>query len=164
MAIRRGIQIHSMTGFTNAASECGGKWTNLGIHTVNRRYLSVRFRMPEELRYLEDALHERIAATVARGKLGCRVQLQDASSDGQTLKADQGLVVQLAHLNKTRCEEHDFAKLNVTDILHFPDVLAGRGEDAEALAKDVGDLLTGTLKEFATTRKREDKKLGEHLL
>ena len=120
--------------------------------------------MPEELRYLEGALREQIAAAVARGKLECRIQLQDASSGGQTLEVNQDLVAQLAHLNKTWRKEHDFAKLSVADVLRFPGVLAGQGEDAEALAKGVKDLLTSALKEFAAARKREGKKLGEHLL
>ncbi|MGN6843743.1 YicC/YloC family endoribonuclease, partial [Neisseria sp. P0021.S006] len=51
-----------MTGFANAAGECGGKRINLEIRAVNHRYLDVQFRMPEELRYLEGALREQIAA------------------------------------------------------------------------------------------------------
>lgn len=164
MATRRNIQIHSMTGFANAAGECGGKRINLEIRAVNHRYLDVQFRMPEELRYLEGTLREQIAAAVARGKLECRIQLQDASSGGQTLEVNQDLVAQLAHLNKTWRKEHNFAKLSVADVLRFPGVLAGQGEDAEALAKGVKDLLTSALKEFAAARKREGKKLGEHLL
>ena len=91
MATRRTIQIHSMTGFANAAGECGGKRINLEIRAVNHRYLDVQFRMPEELRYLEGALREQIAAAVARGKLECRIQLQDASSGGQTLEVNKSL-------------------------------------------------------------------------
>ena len=164
MATRRTIQIHSMTGFANAAGECGGKQINLEIRAVNHRYLDVQFRMPEELRYLEGALREQIAAAVARGKLECRVQLQDAASGGQTLEVNQDLVAQLAHLNKEWRKEHNFGKLSVADVLRFPGVLAGQSEDSEALAKGVKDLLTGALKEFTAARKREGKKLGEHLL
>lgn len=54
------IHIHSMTGFANAAGECGGKRVNLEIRAVNHRYLDVQFRMPEELRYLEGALREKL--------------------------------------------------------------------------------------------------------
>ena len=53
------IHIHSMTGFANAAGECGGKRVNLEIRAVNHRYLDVQFRMPEELRYLEGVLREK---------------------------------------------------------------------------------------------------------
>ena len=48
--------------------------------------------------------------------------------------------------------------------MRFPGVLAGQSEDPEALAKTVQELLDEALKEFAAARKREGKKLGEHLL
>ena len=59
------------------------------------------FRMPEELRYLEGALREKIAASAARGKLECRIQLQDAAVGGQSLETNEELVKQLSDLNKT---------------------------------------------------------------
>ena len=163
MATRRNIQIHSMTGFANAAGECGGKRINLEIRAVNHRYLDVQFRMPEELRYLEGALREQIAAAVARGKLECRIQLQDASSGGQTLEVNQDLVAQLAHLNKLGARNM-ICQIERGRVLRFPGVLAGQSEDSEALEKGVKDLLTGALQEFTAARKREGKKLGEHLL
>ena len=158
------IHIHSMTGFANAAGECGGKRVNLEIRAVNHRYLDVQFRMPEELRYLEGALREKIAASAARGKLECRIQLQDAAVGGQSLETNEELVKQLSDLNKTWRKEHGFGKLTVAEVLRFPGVLAGQSEDPEALAKTVQELLDEALKEFAAARKREGKKLGEHLL
>ena len=86
------IHIHSMTGFANAAGECGGKRVTLEIRAVNHRYLDVQFRMPEELRYLEGALREKIASSAARGKLECRIQLQDAAVGGQSLETNEELV------------------------------------------------------------------------
>ena len=158
------IHIHSMTGFANAAGECGGKRVNLEIRAVNHRYLDIQFRMPEELRYLEGVLREKIAASAARGKLECRIQLQDAAVGGQSLETNEELVKQLADLNKTWRKEHGFGKLTVAEVLRFPGVLAGQSEDPEALAKTVQELLDEALKEFAAARKREGKKLGEHLL
>ena len=120
------IHIHSMTGFANAAGECGGKRVNLEIRAVNHRYLDVQFRMPEELRHLEGALREKIAALAARGKLECRIQLQDAAVGGQSLETNEELVKQLADLNKTWRKEHGFGKLTVAEVLRFPGVLAGQ--------------------------------------
>ena len=70
----------------------------------------------------------------------------------------------MADLNKTWRKEHGFGKLAVAEVLRFPGVLAGQSEDPEALAKTVQELLDEALKEFAAARKREGKKLGEHLL
>ncbi|RPD90210.1 YicC family protein [Neisseria weixii] len=154
-----------MTGFANAAGECGSKRINLEIRAVNHRYLDVQFRMPDDLRHLEGALREQIAAEAVRGKLECRIQIQDIAQGTQGLEVNQELVVQLADLNEKWRDEFDgLGKLTVADILKFPGVLASQSEDSEAFAQTVQDLLKQALKEFAAARKREGKKLADHLL
>ncbi|MFC5919458.1 YicC/YloC family endoribonuclease [Neisseria weixii] len=159
------MAIRSMTGFANAAGECGSKRINLEIRAVNHRYLDVQFRMPDDLRHLEGALREQIAAEAVRGKLECRIQIQDIAQGTQGLEVNQELVAQLADLNEKWRDEFDgLGKLTVADILKFPGVLASQSEDSEAFAQTVQDLLKQALKEFAAARKREGKKLADHLL
>ncbi|WP_373752992.1 YicC/YloC family endoribonuclease [Neisseria weixii] len=159
------MTIRSMTGFANAAGECGSKRINLEIRAVNHRYLDVQFRMPDDLRHLEGALREQIAAEAVRGKLECRIQIQDIAQGAQGLEVNQELVAQLADLNEKWRDEFDgLGKLTVADILKFPGVLASQSEDSEAFAQAVQDLLKQALKEFAAARKREGKKLADHLL
>lgn len=159
------MTIRSMTGFANAAGECGSKRINLEIRAVNHRYLDVQFRMPDDLRHLEGALREQIAAEAVRGKLECRIQIQDIAQGAQGLEVNQELVVQLAGLNEKWRDEFDgLGKLTVADILKFPGVLASQSEDSETFAQTVQDLLKQALKEFAADRKREGKKLADHLL
>ncbi|WP_226883390.1 YicC/YloC family endoribonuclease [Neisseria yangbaofengii] len=159
------MTIRSMTGFANAAGECGSKRINLEIRAVNHRYLDVQFRMPDDLRHLEGALREQIAAEAVRGKLECRIQIQDIVQSTQGLEVNQDLVAQLAALNKQWRDKFDgLGKLTVADILKFPGVLASQSEDPEAFAQTVQDLLKQALKEFAAARKREGKKLAGHLL
>lgn len=158
------MTVNSMTGFANAAGECGGKRINLEIRAVNHRYLDVQFRMPDDLRHLEGTLREQIAAQAARGKLECRIQVQDVAQGTQGLDVNQDLVAQLAELNKLWRKEHGFGKLSVAEVLKFPGVLAVQTEDAEAFAKAVQELLARALKDFAAARQREGQKLGEHLV
>ncbi|MRN38782.1 YicC family protein [Neisseria sp. N95_16] len=154
-----------MTGFANAAGECGSKRINLEIRAVNHRYLDVQFRMPDDLRHLEGALREQIAAEAVRGKLECRIQIQDIAQGAQGLEVNQDLVAQLAGLNEKWRDEFDgLGKLTVADILKFPGVLASQSEDPEAFAQAVQDLLKQALKDFGAARKREGKKLADHLL
>ncbi|WP_416192204.1 YicC/YloC family endoribonuclease [Neisseria sp. CCUG12390] len=158
------MTIRSMTGFANAAGECGSKRINLEIRAVNHRYLDVQFRMPDDLRHLEGTLREQIAAEAVRGKLECRIQIQDIAQAAQGLEVNQDLVAQLADLNmKWRGQFDGLGKLTVADILKFPGVLASQSEDAEAFAKAVQDLLKQALKDFAAARKREGQKLADHL-
>lgn len=155
--------IHSMTGFANAAGECGSKRINVELRSVNHRYLDVQFRMPEDLRHLEGALREQIAEAAARGKIECRIQVQDSTAASQGLEVNQDVVVQLAAINKQWRKKHNFEKLSVADVLKFPGVLVSQTEDPEAFAKAVQTLLTQALREFVAARKREGKKLAEHI-
>ncbi|MDO5073468.1 MAG: YicC/YloC family endoribonuclease [Neisseria animaloris] len=159
------MTIHSMTGFANAAGECGGKRINLEIRAVNHRYLDVQFRMPDDLRYLESTLRETIAAQAARGKLECRIQVQDIGQSAQGLDVNQELVGRLAKLNEQwRKEYKELGKLTVADILKFPGVLVSQNEDEEAFAEAVKSLLKQALTDFTAAREREGEKLEQHLL
>ncbi len=156
--------IHSMTGYANASGEAAGKRVNLEIRSVNHRYLDLQFRMPEDLRHLEGTLREQIAAAAQRGKIECRIQLQDVQN-GAALTVNQELVGKLAALSKDIRKAHGgLGKLTVADILNFPGVLAANSTDAEALGTAVAGLLTAALKEFSASRLREGKKLAQHLI
>src|SRR5438034_7458913 len=65
--------IASMTGFAAAASEIVQGSLAVELKTVNHRYLEFQTRIPEELRPLEPAMREAVAARVTRGKVDCRV-------------------------------------------------------------------------------------------
>ncbi|AIZ17559.1 YicC/YloC family endoribonuclease [Neisseria meningitidis] len=158
------IHIHSMTGFANAAAECGSKRINLDLRAVNHRFLDIQIRMPDDLRYLESGIREKISSHIARGKVECKIQIQDAENGSQSLELNRDLVGQLAEINKDLRKHHDLAKLGVADILRFPGVLASQRENTEELAKSITELTEKALKDFTAARKREGKKLGEHLL
>ena len=80
------------------------------------------------------------------------------------MELNHDLVGQLAEINQTLRKHHDLAKLGVADILRFPGVLASQRENTEELAKSITELTEKALKDFTAARKREGKKLGEHLL
>ena len=78
--------ILSMTGFAAVAAELPGASLAVELRSVNHRYLDLTLRLPDELRGLETALRERIAAELKRGKVECRVALaarRRAPADGR---------------------------------------------------------------------------------
>lgn len=159
------MTIHSMTGFANAAGECSGKRINLEIRAVNHRYLDVQFKMPEDLRYLESVFREHVAKYAVRGKVECRIQIQPLENNEAVLNVNESLVGELAALNeKWRKKYAGLGKLSVAEVLAFQGVLASPPVDEEAFAKTVQDLLVQALKDFSSTRRREGKKLQEHIL
>ena len=68
--------ILSMTGFAAVAADLPGVSLAVELRSVNHRYLDLQLRLPDELRGLESALRERIAAELKRGKVECRVYAQ----------------------------------------------------------------------------------------
>ncbi|MDO4998349.1 MAG: YicC/YloC family endoribonuclease [Neisseria sp.] len=159
------MSIHSMTGFANAAADCGSKRINVEIRSVNHRFLDVQFKMPEDLRYLEPTLREAIAKDTLRGKVECKVQVQTAENASSELHINQDLADELANLSKKlRAKHRDLAKLSVAELLRFPGVLVSQAEDEEAFAKTVQKLLNKALADFVAARQREGEKLQEHIV
>jgi uncharacterized protein (TIGR00255 family) len=67
--------IVSMTGFAAVAAELPGLSLAVELRSVNHRFLDITLKLPDELRSLEPALREQLAADVKRGKVECRVAL-----------------------------------------------------------------------------------------
>ena len=157
--------IKSMTGFAHVSGEFGNKRIDLEIRSVNHRFLDVQFKMPEDLRYLESTMREIIAQHVTRGKLECRIQINNLVDNSGSLHINHELVNELAVLNSQWRKQHeDLGKLTVAEILNFPNVIISVEKDHEALATGVQTLLNNALLDFVVTRKREGLKLQAHLL
>lgn len=159
------MTIRSMTGFAHVSGEAAGKQIQLDIRSVNHRFLDVQFKMPDELRHLESALREQVAAAALRGKVECRINLQNAEAEAGRLALNDKLVDELAELNRRlRGEYKHIGKLTVADILRFPGVLQSGGSDARLLADGIQALFAEALEEFSAARAREGEKLQAHIL
>src|SRR5216117_3239988 len=88
--------IVSMTGFAAVAADLPGVSLAVELRSVNHRYLDLQLRLPDELRGLETALRERIAALVKRGKVECRIALNRSTPGAAALAVDPARVEQLA--------------------------------------------------------------------
>ena len=82
------MPVYSMTGYASAASQARAEGENsatstagvsVEIRSVNGRFLDLSMRMPEELRGLEPALRDLVAASIKRGKLELRINTQRES-------------------------------------------------------------------------------------
>ncbi len=99
--------ILSMTGFAAAAAELPGISLAVELRSVNHRYLDVTVKLPDELRALEPALRERLAAAQKRGKVECRVALARTVSAarrhrGRHASASQQLAAAAAGVARSR--------------------------------------------------------------
>ena len=121
--------ILSMTGFAAVAEELPGAALAVELRSVNHRYLDLAIRLPDELRMLEPALRERIAAELKRGKVECRVTVSRREGAG-TLSVDPARVQELVRMAaELRKFVPDATPLTVADA-EFP-ALSVQAPDAD---------------------------------
>lgn len=80
------MAVYSMTGYASAAAggaaeDAAAAAVSVEARSVNGRFLDLVFRLPDELRGLEPALRELLAAAFRRGKIEVRINTQRDSAD-----------------------------------------------------------------------------------
>ena len=152
--------IASMTGFAAAVEESAQGSLAVELKTVNHRYLEFQTRIPEELRPLEPAMREAVAARLTRGKVDCRVTFTPVATAKRTLIPDAGALSSLqAASREVLARFPDARALSVAEVLHWPGVLADESLSADQLKEDVLVLVGKALADLNQTRSREGAKL-----
>ena len=152
--------ILSMTGFASASAELPGISLAVELRSVNHRYLDVTIKLPEELRMLEPALRERLAAAQKRGKVECRVSLARTVGAAGTMAINTERVQQLASAAADVARAiPDTPPLSTADILRWPGVMIDATISQEMLAEEVDGLVLQALQELTSARAREGAKL-----
>lgn len=157
--------IHSMTGYAAAAAALppdGARGTlAIELRSVNARFLDLQFRIAEDLRGLEPVLRELIGARVSRGKLDCRVYLNE---NVQVLAIDRLNADALERLKALAAQVQkampSAAPLRVADVLRWPGVVAEPKVDEDATRALAADLCRKVLDELVASRMREGAKLA----
>ncbi len=154
--------IQSMTAFAReqeAGVEGDLVWE---LRSVNHRFLEVYVRLPEDLRGLEGAVRERIAARLRRGKLDATLRYQPTLGAAAQWRVNRPLVEQFiaAHGEVAGLLGHG-ESLTATDILRWPGVLQEQGMDPTPLQERALALLGRALSTLQATRKREGERLAE---
>jgi uncharacterized protein (TIGR00255 family) len=152
--------IASMTGFAAAAHESAQGSLGVELKTVNHRYFEFQARIPEELRPLEPAMREAVAAKLTRGKVDCRVTWTPVTSATRTLVPDEAAMAALrAASEKVLSRFPESRPLSVSEVLHWPGVLADESLSADRLKDDMLALLARAIAELDASRFREGAKL-----
>ena len=156
--------IYSMTGYATAARELETAVLNLELRSVNHRYLDVQFRAPDELRAIEPALRETLAARLNRGKVECRISFA-AKTAVKNVDLDESLLQMLVDLNaRVRAALPDARGLSAADVLRWPGMLGTEALDVNELRAACQALLETVLRDFTASRGREGEKLKAVLL
>ncbi len=148
--------ISSMTGFAAAAVETAQGSLAVELKTVNHRYLEFQTRMPEELRPLEPAMREALAARLTRGKIDLRIMFTPVASASRTLVPDAAAMDALAAASRHVLERFPGAQpLSVAEVLHWPGVLAEESLSVDKAKDQVRGLLAKAIADLDQTRARE---------
>ena len=152
--------IRSMTGFASAVHESAQGSLALELKTVNHRYLEFQARIPEELRPVEPAMREAVAAALTRGKVDCRVTFTPTEARASSLAPDARAMDALAVAAQQVAQRFPEARpLSISEVLHWPGVLADASLSAERMKEDALALMRRALSELDQTRGREGAKL-----
>ncbi|NDV11970.1 YicC/YloC family endoribonuclease [Crenobacter caeni] len=156
--------ILSMTGFASATREFTGGMLAMEIRAVNHRYLDVQMRLPEELRVIEPQLREKIAARASRGKLECRVSLNQAADQAPTLELNRELLQGLLALSaEARTLAPNAKDLSLGELMRWPGVLKSNELPPAVLQQLCSECLDSVLADFNASRQREGAKLAQIL-
>ena len=157
--------VYSMTGFSAGTRDNPWGTLALELKSVNHRYLEIQFRTPESLRMLEPGLRDRIASSVKRGKVDCRIEWRHADTAVQTSSPDTTALEQLRTSSSIVQEVFpDATPLSVGEILQWPGVLRQDADAGFSLEADCQALAETVLQTLAETRAREGAKLKAFLL
>ena len=150
-----------MTGYAAAAADSPRGTLSLELRSVNARFLDLQFRVAEELRSLEPRLRDLILARVARGKIDCRVFLNDKDVPQRPQRLNAEAITRLRSLAAEAQKTFpDAAPLRVADVLRWPGVVAEPEADEETLRVIAERLCQAALDQLVATREREGAKLA----
>ena len=153
--------IHSMTGFAAQSRELGAVSLHLELRSVNSRYLDLFFRIGDDLRQAEPAIREQLTARLKRGKVECRLNLQNNAAAARALALNGAMLEQLAGAQATVRERFpDAAPLSVGEILRWPGMLADDGVALDELTPVVAEMAAAAIDELIATRAREGERLA----
>lgn len=152
--------LHSMTGYAriHASTELGE--LSVEIRSVNHRYLEVFLRQPEELRSTEIAVRQRLAKTLARGKLDVNMRLDGSAKPQAQLEFDDAVLGQLAGAYANLSEKlPSVAPLDPLALLRWPGVLKETDVDDDAVSAQVMAALDEAIAALRASRAEEGQRL-----
>src|SRR3989442_123830 len=153
--------IQSMTGYGAISADTPRGTLSVELRSVNGRYLDLQFRISDELRALEPMLRELIGTRVSRGKLDCRLFLNEAAGTAPGTRLNAEALARLRELSVEVTQAMpQAAPLRVAAVPRGPAVSADPPLDEEQTRSLAAGLCRKALDELVASRGREGAKLA----
>lgn len=154
-----------MTGYAAASADSPRGRLSLELRSVNARFLDLQFRVAEELRALEPALRELVTARVSRGKVDCRLFLNETGLGATPRGLNAEALAQLKRLSEEAKRAFpDAGALRIGDVLRWPGVIAEQAADENAMRQVATEVTQRALDDLVGARTREGAKLAASVL
>ncbi len=153
-----------MTGYAVVTRDTDIGTITIELKSVNSRFLDLQFRLNDELRSVEPALREAIAARATRGKVECRLSFGRKTSDaGYSLNT--ALLAEITKMQDVvRSHIPAATPMSVNDLLRWPGMIEESGMAEDRLQQEVMQAAGAVLDAFVASRKREGAALASMLL
>ena len=155
--------IRSMTAFASADADTHWGALSFELRSVNHRYLELNPRLPDELRAIEPALRERVAAKLTRGKVDVNLRFRTSDAAASEIRLNEAVLDRLEAATLRLAERFPHLNTDVTRVLEWPGVIQREEVDQEGLRHAALDLLEHALADLVATRQREGERLGGFL-
>lgn len=157
----------SMTGFGQSIVEVGGLQVQVTLQGVNHRYLDVVLRLPEEVRFLEGAVRERLNAVIRRGRCDAAVVLRRPHEPEVEVELRLGAVRRLLDACQPLLDSGDVVgPLTIGDLARSPSFLRIEKSAAAWSSEDeaaVWQSLDAALAQFEAARVGEGARIAQAL-
>ena len=150
--------IRSMTGYGRAQIVRGDHKFTVEIKSVNNRFFDANIRIPRQLGAYEAAVRGVLKEKIERGKVDVFIAYQDLSDKAVQVHYSPEAADQYVRVLRELASRYDLdARIPVTAIAGYPDVLVTQEEEAEH--PELEDILLETVREalvpFTAARERE---------
>jgi uncharacterized protein (TIGR00255 family) len=160
------MSVLSMTGYAAVQASTAGTGAAAGpglgveLRSVNGRFLDLSLRLPDELRACEPTLRELVQASLKRGKVELRINVEAQS--GHELQAPSpDWLTRLAQVQVTiQAELPEARALSVADVFKLSSQAQRPAPDLQAA---VPALVRQALQELLAARAREGQRLARML-
>lgn len=156
--------IRSMTGFGRSEHKSGSVLVAVEIRCVNHRFAELRVKVPRALAPLEDALRQRMAASIARGRADATVSISGLVGDAP-VEVNHELIRAYVAAGAEVAKRHGLpGEITLQAVLSLPGAVSVRGGENGALSKAeeraVEQAFDAALEELAAARAKEGKHLA----
>lgn len=156
----------SMTGYGRAELLSADRRYLVEIKSVNHKYADMMIKMPKAISFLEENVRKAVTNSISRGKIDVVISYQNTAEQSNETLINTGLAKRyIEELKELAHETNIVASIDVTQILHLPDVLTAKPEmeDAELIWGELSSCLEDAIENFLLMRQIEGNKLKEDL-